>query len=165
MTVERYHSNFLRLSPDQASVLAVALQPRLPLPADASSETIYGACQMAGYDHARVVLSLARTTNPFGIGAVETLVGKPIIHGPSPVIRPHVKKPTASYKLVVAPKSSDLMVKIVRSVKDNPKRPGSEAHTRYKHWAVGETVAECIRRGLTMGDAKYDTSHGFVEVD
>jgi hypothetical protein len=165
MTVERYHDNFLRLSADQASVLAVALQPRLPLPADASSETIYGACQSAGYDHARVVLSLARTTNPFGIGAVETLIGKPIVHGPGPTITPKMARPSASYKLVVPPKSSDLLAKIVRSVKDNPKRPGSEAHARYKHWAIGETVAEGIRRGLTMGDAKYDTSHGFVEVD
>lgn len=165
MTIQRYHENFTRMSPQQAHVLAVALQPRLPLPADASSETIYTTARDAGYDHARVVLSLARTTDPDGIGAVETLIGKPIVHGPRPVILPTVKKPAASYKLVVAPKSSELLSKIVRSVKDNPKRPGSEAHVRYAHWAVGETVAECIRRGLTMGDAKYDTSHGFVEVE
>lgn len=51
---------------------------------------------------------------------------------------------------------------------ENPKREESQAWERFQGYfslEAGATVQDALDAGLTMGDIKYDTIHGYIEVD
>jgi hypothetical protein len=48
--------------------------------------------------------------------------------------------------------------------KENPKKPGSNAHRAWLLYREGMTVKEYLDAGGKVGDLKWDTSHGFIEV-
>ena len=49
-------------------------------------------------------------------------------------------------------------------VRDNPKRPGSSAHTRYALYREGMTVAEFLAAGGTSADISFDQNKRFIEL-
>lgn len=54
------------------------------------------------------------------------------------------------------------------SVDANPKRPGSASYDRFEGYLTDPapaTVQEALDHGLTMGDIKYDSVHGSIEVE
>ena len=52
-------------------------------------------------------------------------------------------------------------------VDDNPKRPGSAAHTRFQLYLDEKpsTVQEALDAGITIGDLKNDSIKGYIKID
>ncbi len=52
-------------------------------------------------------------------------------------------------------------------VADNPKRPGSATHERFKLYKTGKTVAELLHQGVTTLDLRWDLGEGrnFIALD
>lgn len=48
---------------------------------------------------------------------------------------------------------------------NNPKRPGSNAATRFAYYRDGMTVAEAKAAGVTASDVRYDTEHNFITLE
>jgi hypothetical protein len=109
-------------------------------------------------DHLALVFPMCRESTAGVIQALELLVGKPITR--------HVPRAPRVVRSPSNPSPARVVdTRRVAAVAPNPKRPSSESFTRYSHWTVGATVAECIARGLTKGDVNWDTSHGFVTLE
>ncbi len=53
---------------------------------------------------------------------------------------------------------------ITFTVKENPKRKGSQAHSRFQKYMKAKTVAEYLKLGGTRADLRYDESKGFIEI-
>ena len=53
---------------------------------------------------------------------------------------------------------------IVLLQKENPKKPGSKARARYDHYRDGMTRDQALKAGLTGGDIRWDTKHGFIKL-
>ena len=45
----------------------------------------------------------------------------------------------------------------------NPKRKGSQAHSRFQKYMKAKTVAEYLKLGGTPADLRYDAAKGFIE--
>lgn len=59
------------------------------------------------------------------------------------------------------PKSAVIRLK----TDSNPKRSGSNAHTRFALYRDGMTVEEFIKAGGTMGDINFDQGKGFIALE
>lgn len=51
------------------------------------------------------------------------------------------------------------------TVRTNPKREGSKAHSRFADYMGTETVESYLAAGGTKGDLKYDWEKGFIDID
>lgn len=51
----------------------------------------------------------------------------------------------------------------IKVVTENPKRKGSQAHSRFAKYMRAKTVGEYLKLGGTPADLRYDTNKGFVE--
>ena len=49
-------------------------------------------------------------------------------------------------------------------VTDNPKRKGSQAHSRFAKYMKARTVGEYLKLGGTPADLRYDTNKDFVKI-
>lgn len=47
---------------------------------------------------------------------------------------------------------------------ENPKRPGSKARARYDLYKSGMTRQAALTAGITGGDLRWDTKHGFIKL-
>ncbi len=141
------------------------LPRKLGVPHHADGDWLFEVCRQEGLDHAGCVLPLCREQDDIGVSALEKLVGKPIF-----VWRPRPRQlrlPTTSGGS--APRSAGggfSPAQVVLSVVPNPKKAGSATWHRYKYWVPGDTVAQCMARGLTRADVQWDTdySRGFVKL-
>jgi len=52
----------------------------------------------------------------------------------------------------------------IRVQRDNPKTPGSAAHSRYEAYKSAKTVGEFFRLGAARGDLKHDSEKGFLKM-
>lgn len=52
--------------------------------------------------------------------------------------------------------------RVIMSVQENPKNPGSKAHARYALYSVGMTVDQFLDGGGRKQDIVYDTQRGFI---
>lgn len=59
-----------------------------------------------------------------------------------------------------APRATFNLSQPLTRVAPNPKRGASA--TRYAHYAVGRTLAECKALGLTTADFAWDLAHGYI---
>jgi hypothetical protein len=48
--------------------------------------------------------------------------------------------------------------------KENPKRPGSAAHTRFAFYRTGQTVQQFLDKGGWLADIRWDEKMGFIRV-
>lgn len=55
--------------------------------------------------------------------------------------------------------------KIKLLVRENPKKPGSAAHERFKHYFEADTVGDFLAAGGQRADLSWDTRKGFIEVE
>lgn len=62
------------------------------------------------------------------------------------------------------PRRTQADPRVIMTVKDNPKAPGSKAHARYALYRVGMTVDEFLKAGGRKPDINYDLKHGFITV-
>lgn len=159
---DRYAATFRSLSREQAfRVRDVLVRERVipwnPVPTDGSS--LLTCLQMHGVDQARVIFAMGREYDALGVSAIEHIIGKAIVRRrPPESLAPGRAGPSRP------PPSRAEDQHVVRSVAPNPKKAGSATYDRYKHWEVGVTVAECMRRGLTRADVSWDVERGFVVV-
>lgn len=58
--------------------------------------------------------------------------------------------------------NADAKIKVL--AKENPKREGSRAHERFALYKDGMTVGAFLEKGGSLGDLRYDTKHGFVQI-
>ena len=161
---------FLSLTATEVARVATRLEQDLVLPRKlgvphyADGEWLFKACMAEGLDHAGCVLPLCRESDSIGISALEKLVGRPI-H----VWRPRPRQPRLPTESGSTPRPASggfSPSQIVLSVVPNPKKAGSATWHRYKHWVAGDTVAQCMARGLTRADVQWDSdfSRGFVKL-
>ena len=54
--------------------------------------------------------------------------------------------------------------RIVLIQTENPKKPGSKARERYNGYKTGQTRDQALKAGLTGGDIRWDTKHGFIKL-
>jgi hypothetical protein len=47
----------------------------------------------------------------------------------------------------------------------NPKKSGTACYARFPLYAVGLTVDECVARGVTRADVRWDAAQGFIVLD
>lgn len=62
------------------------------------------------------------------------------------------------------PRTTKRDPRVILSVCENPKVPGSKAHSRFALYAVGMTVDEFIAAGGRKTDIAYDTQRGFIKL-
>jgi len=58
--------------------------------------------------------------------------------------------------------SGDAKITLLR--KDNPKRPGTATHGRYKFYKTGMTVSQFIAAGGKSVDLPWDQERGFISI-
>lgn len=73
---------------------------------------------------------------------------------------PKVKAPAEPRKIAGFPKTA----KITLAVTENPKRKGSESHTRFAKYKNGQTIEAYIAAGGTAGDVKWDLEKGYIKI-
>lgn len=145
--------------------------PRLRCPTYPSDgEALFRWCQSSGVDSARVVLSLAGEPDDESARAIEALTCLKIPAHPEPgsfwfAYRNRPADPPPTRRSPATPENRDEPggdLRVVVSVVDNPRKPGSEAFEGYKHWRVGATVQELLDTGLPRRNLRRDVRHGHV---
>lgn len=53
---------------------------------------------------------------------------------------------------------------VVVKVSENPKKPGTKAHERFKHYRAGMSVREFIEKGGLRADLSWDVEHGHIKI-
>lgn len=166
---ERYEAIFRGMSREQAwRTYEILTRERVipwnPVPTDGPS--LYTCLRQHGIDQARVVFALGREFDQLGVGIIEHVVGKPIVRQrtSAPVLTRDGKPARASGGPSRPPPTRAEDSHVILEVAPNPKKPGSSTFERYKHWEVGITVAEAMRRGLTRADVNWDIERGFVKI-
>lgn len=176
--IPRYLPHFTALAPAQAHLVAQALRllDEGDGPETVTGTDLYLRCEAAELDQADVIMALASDPTPEAVATVACLLGRPIDvrrRGESaydPVTGRLIDQETgqATGRRSGPARSSTSQPRhdprVVVSVAENPKKPGSGSHTRYAHWAVGRTVTECMALGLTTADVRYDLDRGYVVV-
>jgi hypothetical protein len=164
---ERHLPFFSSLTPEMTALVWERMAERRLVRREQPPESgvdLFRVCQASGFDHATVVLSLARETGEVGVSAIEMLIGHPIER----YVRPKLvsQKPPRSPIAPSAPRTSADSQLVVLFVATNPKKPTSSAYQKYKLWRVGATVAECRAAGLPSADVLWDTdpTRGFVRL-
>jgi len=178
--IPRYMPHFTALAPAQAHLVAAALQllDSEDTPETMSGTDLYHRCEAAELDQADVIMALAHDPSPAATATVACLLGRPIDvrrRGESAYdpVTGRLLETAQSDGSTTARRSGSARSsaaqprvdpRVVVSVAQNPKKPGSGSHTRYAHWAVGRTVTECMSAGLTTADVRYDLDRGYVVV-
>jgi hypothetical protein len=129
------------------------------LDAEKIAQTLADKLSELRVPHVEVVLACASL--PDGKIA-EALMEKPIHNGPKASGRA-AGTPSAP-KGERAPRQAISDSRIIHSIKPNPKKVGSNAHTKYALYAEGMSVADFIKAGGTMGDVKWDSERGFIQL-
>lgn len=141
-----------------------------PCPDEIGYMELFVKCQH--YDAFKIVTTLAKDPSVDACMAVEKLLSRPITRVASNVRsldlsgKSIVRTPTSSGSptRVPAPRPTRSDHRVVLSLQPNPKKPGSAAHARYEHYAIGRTVDDLLKLGLTKGDLDWDTKRGFVSL-
>lgn len=127
-----------------------------------SGEELFAMCQVAGLDHAGVVLTLARETSSTGRSAIEHLVGRAIRPWQETAAKQQADLPPPKPRGVAAVRAREEHTMVVVSHVPNPKKPGSAGHARFELWRVGALVSECIAAGMWPADVRWDLNKSFV---
>lgn len=159
----RHQPLFAALSPTEVARVARRMEqdlvlPRtLGVPATADWRWLYDQCVEAGLDHAACVLPLCREHDDIGLSALQKLAGCSIrVWKPRDTPRPPQVVREASGRTVRVESGGFHMGQVVLRVVPNPKKPGSATWHRFQHWRAGDTVGECMSRGMTRADVLWD---------
>lgn len=167
--LERYADAFAALSPEASLHLWTACLGKYPrrMPPPNGDGTggpaLLAACSRAGLWQAEVVMTIADSRDPVAVRALETLMGKPLrapAAVPPPAGLPAAQRATGHRAPRKPPQRRD--PRIVLSTQDNPRRPGTAAHDGYACWRVGDTVDQCLARGLPARYVRKDVRKGRV---
>lgn len=179
MLQERHRPYFISLNSEQMDLVwrrvveawPVDMREFLGTPPGCPTN-LFETCRMAGLDHARVVLALAREHGTLGRSTIETLVGHPIVPWAETV---EAARPPSPNRFVIPPikegeEDSELQKTLDRSIvisvqEENPHREGTRAWTEYRRWVVGKTVGELIQRGMSRRAARRGPRNGWVKVE
>jgi hypothetical protein len=168
LSESRHLSLFSGLSRTEAQRVLLRMEqdmvlPRsIGMPPDVSGRWLFELCQERDLDHASAVFPLCRETDEIGLGALEKLVGKPV-HPWMPRQQRLPSQPRA-FGSPAMPRAAGPVLstggfrgdQVVVSVAPNPKKLGSATHVRYAFWVPGDTIAQCMARGLTRADVLWD---------
>lgn len=164
--LDRYRAQYDALPPLAVAYLwaaAHARHPTLPAPNghSASGGHLFDAALVAGLFQAEVVMSVADDPSPDATAALEAFVGHPLRAPPPPI------KTTEAAGPKPARQQRERTVRdprVVTSVAPNPRKEGTAAHEGYACWRVGDTVEECIARGLPPRYVRKDVVKGRVVI-
>jgi hypothetical protein len=106
----------------------------------------------AKVDQAKAVMALLRAEQR---GAVETLVGKPILVCPPCLSR--------RFEVLTKRRTFD-EARIVVGLAPNTRHPAMEAYGRYAKLRLGMTVAQALRRGVSRRDIREWVKEGSVKL-
>lgn len=164
-----------------------------PNGAGTGGAALHDACHAVGLFQAEVVMAVAGSPHPLAVEALEVFVGHklrpqaaprppagPHCNYPNckcprsddtgaqtcplglPVAAPPSAAPAAPRKARPAPQRRD--PRPVLSVIPNPRKEGTAAHAGYACWVVGDTVDQCIARGLPVRYVRKDVRRGRVRL-
>jgi len=166
MIHQRYLEAFSSLTADELNHYRAALASKHLLKQDPTIENgqaLFNYCNIAGIDHATLVMSLATNPNPTAVTAVERICMRPFDRRtPAEVNRERehtyaINNPPAK----VATLARNEVIPDERTIKlnvtENPKRPGTTAHKRFGFYKDGQTIHDFIKAGGTRGDISWDS--------
>lgn len=171
MIQAKYEPAFAALTPAMLERVMVGLSTTRPelheLGDIEDGPTLVDYCRSAGISQAEVIMSMRNDPSPTAVAAVETLLMKPIDRrSPAQVERERdADRPRPQLATV---KSSERTTdsRIIRLlVAGNPKRAGTEGHSRFSKYKDGMTVAAFIAAGGRAADIKWDTERSFIRLD
>lgn len=141
---------------------------------------LFDACVKAKIDSADVIVSLASSSEPESVVAMEILSGKSIqkaVSGesdlpPAPNEQGRVasgksprkpRSPATPREKSAAPRKSD--PRILIWVMPNPKKQGSKSAERYEHYRVGARLDEVVAKDkLRWDDIAWDLERGHIKL-
>ena len=168
----RYEDAFASLTQPELAVLLPALG--LPL-ADGQGRPHTGTwlmehCRRNHISQADVCLSIYNDSSPIAVQCIERLIMRPIDRRtPYEVNISRLERPPGSHRSAprapgqrpgaVAPSA---VIRLLATT--NPKKPGSESHTRFAIYSDGMTVAEFLEKGGRKADLSWDCEKGFISL-
>ncbi len=171
--LSRYDEAFASLTTEELSVLLPAMGLPLTHPSGRifSGSDLLDHCRSHHISQADVCLSLYNVTGPVAISALERLIMRPIDRRtPYEVNVSRLPVPPGSHRARSTATTggrrtwpADGIIRVLAET--NPKKPGSESHTRFQLYEDGITVAAYYERGGRPADISWDSDRGFVRVD
>lgn len=159
------------LTTTTAAVLASSLEARYHQPFPPSPDDLLLAVRAAQLALPDLVCAVSASPHPAALHALEEVAGRPVTRCPprtcaldwatglprSPAAVDQTPRRRRARRPVSDPRR-------IVSVAPNPKKPGSACHARYALYEPGLTLDECVARGVTRPDIRWDTRQGFVVV-
>lgn len=162
LSASRHLSLFSSLSREEAIRALVRMEqdmilPRsIGIPPGVSGQWLFDLCLERGLDHASVCFPLCRESDDIGVQTLTKLVGRPITAWMPRQQRLPLSRSSGSVPHAASNGGGFRGDQVVVSVAPNPKKAGSATWHRYRHWRAGDTVAQCMERGLTRADVLWD---------
>jgi hypothetical protein len=103
-------------------------------------------------DHAKAVMALLKMEQR---GAVETLIGKPIVICPPCLSRMNER---------LTRKRTFDEARIISSMVPNPRHPATDAYQRFAELRLGMTIAQALRRGVSRRDVREWLAEGSITI-
>jgi len=168
----RYEDAFAALTREELAVLLPALGLNTT---DGQGRSYTGTwllehCRANHISQADVCLSLYQNTTPIAVQCIERLIMRPIDRRtPYEVNISRLERPPGSHRRPPQargqrPGSIDPAAVIRVLATENPKKPGSESHTRFALYSDGMTVAAFLEAGGRKADLSWDCEKGFITI-
>jgi hypothetical protein len=162
---DHLHKNYLVPSPPPSPHDNLSASDLYPFLTDVDhAEIILSCANKIGYDW-EILLSKLLNRPIYKAARGETgfpltdIYGRPI---PSPQGHRIGQEPSPSRSIKLRKQTRTSDPRVIVKVQPNPKRPGSEAHTRYQFYRVGQTVDEFLAAGGRRADIGWDSHKGFI---
>lgn len=169
----RYEDAFAALTREELAVLL----PAMGLPtADGQGRPYTGTwllqhCRANHISQADVCLSIYHDSSPIAVQCIERLIMRPIDRRtPYEVNISRLERPPGSHRKAPPREpgqrpgavSPSAIIRIL--AESNPKKPGSESHTRFALYQDGMTVQAFLDAGGRKADLSWDQEKGFISI-
>jgi hypothetical protein len=168
----RYEDAFAALTQPELAVLLPALGLETT---DAQGRPRTGTwlmehCRAHHISHADVCLSIYGDSSAIAVQCIERLIMRPIDRRtPYEVNISRLERPPGSHRRTPRAEGSrpgtidpSGVIRVLATT--NPKKPGSESHTRFALYRDGQTVSEFLAAGGRKADLSWDLEKGFIAI-
>lgn len=170
MIIEKYAEGVRALTTDQLALVTSSLMsahPEYSAPfIPESGSDLVAFCLTHRISQAELIMPLARATDAVGVGALESLLCRPIDRiTPASLRRAEEERETTNKPSPRTPSRTTDPRFIRLLVAENPKREGTSAHVHFALYRDGMSVSDFLAAGGTSGDLKWDASKNFIRLE